>query len=232
MTKRVAAIRHVHFEDLGLLEPLLRNRGFDLTYHNAWDADLRGVVDADLLVILGGPISANETDEYPFLKDEIAVAAHRLARRQATLGLCLGAQIITRAIGGTVKPGPEKEIGWAPLEITSQGEATPLIHLANTPVLHWHGEICMLPDGIVSLARTLACDVQAFAVGDTGLGLQFHAEAGTSGIEPWLIGHTLEIAQAAGKSVVQLREDTQRFGSELEKAGALFFNAWLDQAGL
>ncbi len=231
MTRRISAIRHVHFEDLGLLEPLFSARGFEIRYHNAWDADLRGVVEADLLIILGGPISVNDTGAYPFLKDEIALAAHRIARKLPILGLCLGAQIIAKAIGGEVRPAAQKEIGWGPLELTAQGQGSLLSHLADAPVLHWHGEVCELPNDIPSLARTEACAIQAFQVGATCLGLQFHAEAGTTGIEPWLIGHTLEIETTPGVTVEKLRDDTRRFGPALEKSGTRFFEAWLDSHG-
>ncbi len=231
MTKTVSAIRHVHFEDLGLLETVLRARGVEVCYHNAWDADLRGVVEADLLVILGGPISVNDTDAYPFLKDEIALATHRIQREQPILGLCLGAQIMAKAAGGQVARGPTKEIGWAPLTISDEGMTTAFAQLADTTVLHWHGEVCVLPPGIPSLARTQACDMQAFEINGNALGLQFHAEVGVHGIEPWLIGHTVEI-ETAGLTVEQLRDDTKRYGPMLEAPGTRFFESWLNSIGL
>lgn len=232
MNRRAAVIRHVHFEDLGLLEPLLTARGFDIRYHEAWSTDFQAAADADMVVLLGGPISVNDTDDYPFLGPEIALAARRLAHDQPLLGLCLGAQIIAKAAGGTIRPGPEKEIGWAPLRLTAEGLASPLVHLRDVPVLHWHGEICELPDDIPPLASTGACRYQAFQVGEWCLALQFHAEAGVHGIEPWLVGHTLEIEQTNGASVGRLRADTAAFGPNLEKAGKCFFSAWLDVVGL
>ncbi len=232
MNKRVSAIRHVHFEDLGLLASILEARGFEILYQDAWAADFQSGADADLLVILGGPISVNDIVNYPLLKKEIALASRRIAKDQPTLGLCLGAQIMTKAIGGTVGPGPEKEIGWMPLQLTTAGAISPLAQLQNVRVLHWHGEVCNLPQGIPSLASTAACRNQAFSIGEKCLALQFHAEVGTDGIEPWLIGHTLEIESTKGVTVSQLRTDTARFGSALGKAGTRFFQAWLDGIGL
>ncbi len=232
MNRRASVIRHVHFEDLGLLEPLLEARGFQVRYHEAWDADVDAATDADLVVLLGGPISVNDTEDYSFLNNEIALAEQRIARGRPLLGLCLGAQIICKAAGGTVRPGGEKEIGWAPLRLTTEGLASPLVHLRDVSVLHWHGEVCDLPGHIPPLAGTAACRNQAFHVGDTCLALQFHAEAGAQGIEPWLVGHTLEIEQADGVTVPRLRSDTATFGPDLEEAGTRFFSAWLDAIGL
>lgn len=178
MKKCALVIRHVHFEDLGLLAPLLEARGFEIRYNEAWDAGVDAAVDADLAVLLGGPISVNDTSDYPFLKAEIALSARRIARVRPLLGLCLGAQIIAKAAGGAVRPGPEKEIGWAPLRLTTKGLASPVVHLQDVSVLHWHGEVCDLPDGIPTLASTAACRNQAFQVGHKCLALQFHAEAG------------------------------------------------------
>lgn len=232
MNRRASVIRHVHFEDLGLLEPLLEARGFDIEYYEAWETDVDAAADADLVVLLGGPISVNDAQDYPFLDKEIVLAEHRIAHGAPLLGLCLGAQIIARAAGGTVQPGREKEIGWAPLELTEEGLASPLAHLRDVSVLHWHGEVCDLPGNIPSLASTAACRNQAFQIGDRCLALQFHAEAGTRGIEPWLVGHTLEIEQTGGVNVPQLRSETATFGPNLEKAGTRFFTAWLDTVGL
>lgn len=183
----VYAIRHVAFEDLGLLEPLLAERGAAITYGDAWAIDRQAARAADLLVILGGPISVNDAAAYTFLETEIALAGERLDAGRPLLGICLGAQIIARAAGGTVSPALRPEIGWAPLRLTTAGRRSVLRHLDGMPVLHWHGENAALPD-VPSLAETEACSMQAFQT-DAALALQFHAEAGAGGVEPWLVGH-------------------------------------------
>lgn len=228
--KSVAAIRHVHFEDLGLLAPILEARGYAIRYMDGWDIDIDAASKADLLVLLGGPISVNETREYPFMATEIAIAKTRLDANQPLLGICLGAQVMTRALGGRVEPGTEKEIGWAPLVLTEKGQASALRHLNGVPVLHWHGEICVPPPGVESLAFTSPCRFQAFAPNARSLALQFHVEAGTEGIEPWLVGHTLEIV-SNGRDVVALRDDTARHGPALAKAASALVSEWLDGVG-
>lgn len=225
--KKAVAIRHVGFEDLGLLEPLLRERGFDITCIDAWMLDAFDVGEPDLLVFLGGPISVNAVDEYPFLHKEVALARSRIADDAATLGICLGAQVVTRAIGGTVSPGAEKEIGWAPIRLTPAGATSILAPLRDTPVLHWHGDVCDLPPGIDCLATTPACPTQAFAPAPKTLALQFHIEAGSDGIESWLIGHTAEIASAPGVTVQGLRQQTGRYGHGLRHKAAEAFRQWM-----
>lgn len=220
------AIRHVAFEDLGLLEPMLRARGFEIIYVDPWDLDRRRIERAELVIFLGGPISVNDTGDYPFLSDEIDLVRARIAADAPTLGICLGAQIMTRALGGSVFTGPEKEIGWASVTLTEVGQTSILAPLEGIPVLHWHGEVCEPPDGIGSLAFTAACANQAFVPSPRTLALQFHIEAGTTGIEPWLIGHTAEIAATPRISVSNLRADTARYGAALRNAASAVFENW------
>jgi GMP synthase (glutamine-hydrolysing) len=227
----VTAIRHVAFEDLGLLGPLLENLGVETTCVNAWELDRQAAWKADLVVFLGGPISVNDEADYPFLIDEIALAKTRLAAARPTLGICLGAQILARAIDGRVHPGPTKEIGWAPITLTEAGQASVLAPLRDVPVLHWHGEVCELPHGLNGLAHTPACKAQAFIPGPNALALQFHIEAGANGIEPWLIGHTGEIMSTPGVTVGGLRADTLEHGSALKMAAGDVFERWLSEIG-
>ncbi|MGE0290203.1 MAG: glutamine amidotransferase [Bradyrhizobium sp.] len=227
--KQTIAIRHVAFEDLGLIDPILRSRGYDIVYQDAWNLDRERVEGADLVVFLGGPISVNDTEEYPFLAQELALAKSRIGANRPTLGICLGAQIIARAIGGTVRPGPEKEIGWRPVSLTVGGRASILAPLEGVAVLHWHGEVCELPPGTESLAHTPACANQAFIPGPACLALQFHIEAGADGIEPWLVGHTGEISAASGVTVAGLRADTARLGPALRQSAEAVMHRWLSE---
>jgi len=227
MPKTALAIRHVHFEDLGVFRLELEAAGFTVQYHDAGVDDLREVPDADLLVVLGGPIGAYEDHLYPFLTEEIALLEKRLAAGRPTLGICLGAQLMARALGAKVYPGPAKEIGWAPLTLTEAGASSPLRHLGEAPVLHWHGDTFDLPEGAARLASTPLCANQAFARGASALAFQFHPEADGAGFERWLIGHAAEIAQAKLSPCV-LRADTQRLAAEAGARGRRCLRAWLD----
>jgi GMP synthase (glutamine-hydrolysing) len=229
MSKRAVAIRHVPFEDLGLLDDLLARRGYTVQYRDAGIDPLGDAASADLVVILGGPIGAYEDHLYPFLKDELTLAETRLAAAKPLLGVCLGAQLMARALGAKVYPGPRKEIGFAPLALTEAGQASCLAPFGepDVPVLHWHGDTFDLPDGTVRLASTPLTPNQAFSLGSAALGLQFHGEARGAAFERWLIGHACEIA-AAGLSPADLRADGHRLFPTVERHGVRVLAAWLD----
>jgi GMP synthase (glutamine-hydrolysing) len=230
--RHVLAIRHVHFEDLGVFAQVLTARGWDIAFREAGTDDLAAIdpLAADLLVVLGGPIGAYEDHLYPFLGLELRLLERRLAKARPTLGICLGAQLMARALGAKVYPGPAKEIGWSGLRLTKAGEQSPLkfIGPAETPVLHWHGDTFDLPAGATLLASTQPCANQAFSVGANVLGLQFHAEVDGAGIERWLIGHACELAAQKGLSLDKLRADSARYGPTLARQGSRLFTTWLD----
>jgi GMP synthase (glutamine-hydrolysing) len=234
-TGTALAIRHVPFEDLGSFAPVLRERGFAVGYRDAGLDDLgaRDLIDADLLVVLGGPIGVYEARDYAFLKGEIAVVERRLKLGRPVLGLCLGAQIMAKALGARVYKGKRKELGWSPLELTDAGRNTALAELgARTAVLHWHGDTFDLPRGAELLASTRLYTNQAFAWRDRALALQCHIETTVRGLERWFIGHTLEIATTRGVKLETLRRETRRLGPRLEERGPRVLEAWLAGLGL
>jgi GMP synthase (glutamine-hydrolysing) len=228
--KSCIALRHVRFEDLGTLTPILRKRDFDVRHLEAGIDPIEHakIEDANLLVVLGGPIGVYDAGTYPFLSHEIDAISARLAARQPTLGICLGAQLMAKTLGASVAPGPAKEIGWAPVELTAAGRSSPLRHLEGLHVLHWHGDNFELPAGCDNLAFTTHCPFQAFRNGSSLLGLQFHIEIDPRRIEAWLIGHTVELTQAKVDPPA-IRRDTVRYGHTLQQAAAVIFNEWLDQ---
>jgi GMP synthase (glutamine-hydrolysing) len=232
----VTVLRHVAFEDLGILEELFAARKWKVTYVEApvadWDAF--DALKPDLLVILGGPIGANDQDTYPFLKGELAAIGKRLQADKATLGICLGAQLIAKALGARVYPAPEKEIGWKPLLLSRVGYASPIRHLGaeHTFLFHWHGDTFELPAGAVLLAGTANSLHQAFAWGKATLAFQCHPEVRAFDMEKWLVGHAAELSTAAGVNAKVLRADTLRYGAALESHGKLCLGEWLDGLSL
>jgi GMP synthase (glutamine-hydrolysing) len=239
MSRTCLTLQHVSFEDLGTLGPLLRATGFDLHTRQAGVDDLsseaaqREWLDADLVVVLGGPIGVYEADRYPFITDELARVRERLASGKPLIGICLGAQMIAAASGQRVYPGPAKEIGYKPLLLSQAGQGSCLQALADCDgqVLHWHGDTFDLPAGATLLASTDLVAHQVFTIGDRVLGLQCHLEADPQALERWLIGHTAELS-AAGIDLHALRADAQRIGPSLAQASQAVFMAWLAQAGL
>lgn len=227
--REAVVIRHVAFEDLAAFADPIEQAGYAIRYRDAGIDDLtpEQAGGADLLVVLGGPISADQDDLYPFLRAEREALRVRLAAGAPTLGICLGAQLMAAALGARVAPGPGKEIGWAPVALTDRGRAGPLRHLDHVPVLHWHGDAFDLPPGAERLAATPLCPNQAFALGRNALGFQFHPEADGQGFERWLIGHTVEIAATPGASVPALRADARRLGPGAAEAGRRCLAEWL-----
>jgi GMP synthase (glutamine-hydrolysing) len=229
--KSAIAIRHVHFEDLGTLEPLLHRRGYSTRYVDAGIQELNTpeARDADLLVLLGAPIGASDEDAYPFLLQELQLIEQRLKARRPLLGICLGAQLMARVLGAKVTPMERKEIRFSPIVLTEAGKASCLADVpADTAVLHWHGDRFAIPDGTENLASTSLCPHQAFAVGDAALGLQFHLEADAERLEPWLVGHASELSQA-GVDPRMLRAQAKEHGARLKTASQAVFSRWLDR---
>jgi len=224
--KHAVVLQHVAFEDLGTLQPLLMAQGWQLQVLQAGVDALDPAEAADLLVVLGGPVSVNDVDLYPFLDDSIALLQCRLQQQRPTLGICLGAQLMARALGADVAASAGKEIGFAPLLLTDDGQRSPLQALQGIPVLHWHGEAFELPPGAPRLASTPACRHQAFAIGNHALALQCHPELDARQFERWLIGHTLELAQA-GIDPNDLRTQARRYGAPLAAAATAMFDHWL-----
>jgi GMP synthase (glutamine-hydrolysing) len=229
MAKTCLAVRHVAFEDLGLLGPLVAARGYEVRYHDAGvePFEPQTLLAADLVVVLGGPIGVYEADAYPFVTNEIAAVAARLQSNKPLLGICLGAQMMAAALGARVAPGPVKEIGWAPLTLTPAGKASVLAPLGENPVLHWHGDNCELPAGCERLASTAHCPVQAFSRTPAQLALQFHLETEPARFETWLIGHTVELGKA-GIDPREVRRQVHTLGSATRELGGKVLAAWLD----
>ena len=229
--KTAIAIRHVHFEDLGTLEPLLHRRGYQIHCCDAGvqQLDAPEIDKADLLVVLGAPIGAFDEKTYPFLTQELRLIEQRLNRRSPLLDVCLGAQLMARVLDAAVTPMGHKEIGFSPVTLTSAGRAFPLAGLtADTDVLHWHGDQFAIPNDLESLASTSPCPHQAFAVGDYAVGLQFHLETDSQRIEEWLVEHAAELAPA-GVDPNKLRAQAQTYGARLKTVAEAVFGAWLDR---
>lgn len=225
-------IRHVHFEDLGSFQKLLSDRACEIKYFEAGTDSLLPIGDKppDLLVVLGGPISANDDEAYPWLADILRILAERVSTNKPTLGICLGAQLLARSLGADVCVGHVREIGWSPLTLTEAGLRSPMRHLSkqNTSMLHWHADTFDLPPGSTLLASSAHYRNQAFSHGPKILALQCHPEVQQRFFERWLIGHAGEISSTPSLCVQRLRAEAIRYGGGLEAAATAMFNEWLD----
>lgn len=233
----VLAISHVAFEDLGTLGLELRELGASIDFIEASASDFEAidVVKPDFMVILGGPIGVYETEAYPFLRAEIEFIRRRLNAKLPTLGICLGAQLIARALGARVYPGAKgKEIGWGVIAPGPDMGADAFLarFLAEAPAMfHFHGDTFDLPTGARLLARTEKYENQAFAIDNYAFGFQFHPEVTADGLERWYVGHACELA-AAKIDIGALRKESRELAPKLEQAARHYWRSWLDQRSL
>ncbi|MDR0780284.1 MAG: gamma-glutamyl-gamma-aminobutyrate hydrolase family protein [Pseudomonadales bacterium] len=176
---RIHTLQHSAFEGLGSIEPHLGARGHTLSLTALYkDAALPAVANFDWLLVLGGPMRVHDTARHPWLVDELALIRAAIDANKRVLGICLGAQLIAKALGGEVKPNGCREIGWFP--ITREADATRSPVAAALPptcdVFHWHSDTFTLPQGATLLASSMASGNQAFLYGERVVGLQFHLE--------------------------------------------------------
>lgn len=186
----VLAFRHVPHEPLGLLEEVLRGAGLVYSYVDLFDSPPRRF-SPDLisgLVVLGGSMNVDEIDRHRFLAAETRWIEEAIATNTPVLGICLGAQLIAKALGAPVYPMGRREIGWGDVTLTAAAEDDLLF--SGCPktfaAFHWHGDAFEIPLGAVQLARSALCDRQAFRFGRNVYALQFHLETTTAIIGDWL----------------------------------------------
>lgn len=186
MAKRVLVFRHVAAEGLGIIAECLDAAEVSWAY-----VDLPGgapappLDSATALIFMGGPMSAN--DDLPYIRREIQLIETGVAQNKPVLGICLGAQLIAKALGARVYSNRVKEIGWYPVSWTDEARRDILFSGLTQPetVFHWHGETFDLPPGSARLAESEACRNQAFRFGKNVYGLQFHLEVTPEMITEW-----------------------------------------------
>jgi GMP synthase (glutamine-hydrolysing) len=191
-------------------------------------ATLPGVDQVRGAVIMGGPMSVNDGVAHPGLDAEVQWIRAGLAADVPMLGICLGSQLIARAAGAPVAPGPRKEIGWLPVAIADPRDPVVGPLAPMTMALHWHGEAFPLPDGAAALARSAITPVQAYRLG-SAWGVLFHPEADEHLVERWLAEPSMrhEAEEVLGPDAPDaLRIGAQRHSAELMTRSAAGFAAF------
>jgi GMP synthase-like glutamine amidotransferase len=175
---RLRILQHVPFEGPAAIADWGEAHGIEIgiTYLYKEEA-LPALNSFEMLAVMGGPMSVSDEALFPWLAPEIALVRDAIAARKSVLGVCLGAQIIAKALGARVYAGRHKEIGWFPVRRTSGAHSSFDGVSVEFTAFHWHGETFDLPQGAFRLAETAITSNQAFAFGDRVLGLQFHLEA-------------------------------------------------------
>jgi GMP synthase (glutamine-hydrolysing) len=233
---KILVFQHVPYEPLGTLDPLLKNAGFRIRYVNfGRDPGQRPSLDKyAALIVLGGPMNSHQIDTYPNLIIEVDVIREAVASGMSVLGICLGAQLLAKALGGEVARNPEREIGWHDVTLTEFGETDPVLaKFASTEsVFQWHEDGISLPEDAVHLASSPASTVQAFRYGEHAYGFQFHLEVDEALIERWLTvpDHQSVLEEESGKVDPRLiRMQTAESISGLQELSRQTFSRWVDR---
>ena len=159
------------------MEPWLLAQGYQLTSTRFFEStNLPNPEEIDFLIIMGGPMSVNDEDKFSWLALEKQFIREVISAGIPVLGICLGAQLIANAMGASVFPNAVKEIGWLPIHAVISDDCEAFTFPAIETVFHWHGETFDLPLGAIALAKSEGCENQAFQLGESVIGLQFHLE--------------------------------------------------------
>lgn len=192
----VLILKNFPAEGPGTIQDFLDARSISYTIVDLQSEPFPDASGFDTLVMLGGPMSVNDADRLPYLAREIRLAADFMREGRRVFGVCLGAQIMAKALGSKIYPGPAKEVGWFDIELTGDGLSDPLMQklalhprmgdiLKKFKVFHWHGETFDIPRGAERLARSDLYPNQAFRFRNA-YAFQFHIEVRREMIMAWL----------------------------------------------
>jgi len=236
---KILVCQHVPYEPLGTFNPLLKQYGLRIRYVNFGrfpdlQPSLKGYGG---LVILGGPMCLDQMDRYPHLKHEVQMVEEAMRLNIPVLGICLGAQVISHALGARVYPNEEKEIGWYDVRLTDHGLQDPVLKKfsQNEKIFQWHGDTFDLPRGAKHLASTTTCDNQAFVYGCNVYGFQFHMEVDEAMISRWLRvpRHVEELQALEGKiDPDQILAETPRHIDRLKELSETTFGEFIKLLGV
>ena len=173
----------------GVFADVVAERGHRLEeWSLAWGMPLRRPLDAyGAVLVFGGAMHADQDEHHPWLREENFFLQRLLELQTPVLGICLGAQLLAKAAHAPVHPAAEFEIGWHAVDLTEDAAHDPLLgRLPDTfDAFQWHYYTHGLPAGAVELARSPVC-TQAFRLGESAWGVQFHPEVTLAQVEGWI----------------------------------------------
>ncbi len=234
MVKNVLVLQHVEHEGLGIIDGILKGRGLGTEYIKYFRGEVPKTFNGySALIVLGGPMGVYEEDCYPFLRKEISFIQEAIEEGVPIIGICLGAQLIAKAGGATVRAGQKKEIGWYPVRLREEGREDPLMKTMpdELPVFQWHGDTFNIPCGAVNLASSELFPSQAFRIGSNVYGLQFHLEVTGDMVRKWITVNRGELESV--KDYIDpeaILVETPHALPTLNSFGEIFFQRFLDLA--
>ena len=233
---KILVFQHVPHEPLGTLDPLLKEAGFRIRYVNfGREPTTRPTLDGyAALIVLGGPMNCDQVDRHPNLKTEVDIIRDAADRDMSILGICLGAQLLAKALGGRVWRNDTREIGWHDVELTDAGAADPVLSTfaRRQQGFQWHEDGIELPPGTIHLASSPASEVQAFRHGEHAYGLQFHLEVDQPLVERWLTVPANQPALDDEQDRVNpdlVRQQTRSSIDDLQALSRRTFSRWIDR---
>lgn len=230
----VLVFQHDPSEELGLFGQVLQKQRADYRVVRLFHGELpaENWDQVKTLIVLGGPMPADDEANFPYLRWEKRIIRAAIDEAVPVLGIGLGAQLIAAALGAPVFHGAVKEIGWSPISMTQHGQVDSLLGYLpeNATVFQWHGDGCELPSGATLLAFSQHFRTQAFRVGKTIYGLQFHLEVTPRMIERWLDERSKDLALAPDVQLDKIRADTLIYAPALRYYGERFLTKFVRRA--
>lgn len=224
----VLILKNISSEGPGTIEDFLVRSGIPYVIADLASGEFPDASAYDTLVMMGGPMSVNESDRYPYIGREAELARTFMAQGRKVLGVCLGAQIMAKALGARVYPGTEKEVGWYDIELVDGGADDPRMKLLASDgkgtvgktfrVFHWHGETFDIPKGAVRLAQSPLYPNQAFRFGKNAYAFQFHIEVTEQMILEWLRHEAVDLER--------IGRDTEVFYADYARRAKDFYRAF------
>lgn len=228
--KRVLFVQHGEVDKLGLFGEVVGSCGLRLEVEHPFRSGhlkQEGLEEFDGFAFGGGGQSAWEIERYPYLEEECALIRSAAEAGKPVLGLCLGGQLIARALGAEVRRAEKKEIGFYPVEMSVNGIGDPLASVfpRRFAAAHWHGDVFELPPGALHLASSAMTPNQMFRVGTKIYGFQFHPEM-TPYLFEELVRDEEEWFRGEGINAAALISEATAVLQPLEQCAREFFQGW------
>lgn len=233
MAPRILFLYQVAHENGGIFLERAQSRGTVIEKLLTADKITTDDYQADVLVIMGGPMNVDEVEKYPFLKEEVRLIQTFAKNQKPVLGICLGAQLIAKALGGRVTKNRVKEIGWYEFSLTPHGDNDPTLKemLGLKKIFQWHGDTFSIPLGGKHLVQSSLCSYQAFVFQKNIYALQFHLEVTREMVANWLQNaDNLQELKSLGIQPQSIERDTAEHIDALNRVGKEFIDAYFDLA--
>ena len=226
---KIWVLQNAQPENLGIAGQVFQGCGLAPTYLHTFAGEEvpRYMDEAAGLVVLGGPMGVYEHDRYPFLDAASRLIDQALKADKPVLGICLGSQLLASTLGARVARGPQKEIGWHPIELKPAASEDLLMGGLEPSFMgcHWHGDIFDLPKGATALASSARTAYQAFSYGRSAYGVLFHMEVTTKIIADMVQAFADEVREE-GLDGEQIKADAAQHLPALHANGRTFFQNW------